>query len=98
NGRYRFFDVMNGEYDIVVEVENHQAARIRVNLIDRVKTDIRQDLALEWRARPGSGVTPKAGSVSAEDVYKRQPENETRFNKSQDASKRKDYKVAAELL
>src|SRR6185436_17440562 len=53
-GRYRFNDVPNGEYDIVIESENQEATRIRVMLMERSKTDVRRDINLEWRVKPGS--------------------------------------------
>ena len=97
NGRYRFNDVANGEYDIVVEVENEVVAKVRVVLMDRSKTDIRHDLNLEWRARPGSQGY-NAGTVSVADAYKRQPENDARYAKAQESIKRKEYKDAVVLL
>ncbi|MEK6287579.1 MAG: tetratricopeptide repeat protein [Acidobacteriota bacterium] len=98
NGRYRFNDVVNGEYDIVVEVENQEAVRVRIVLIDRTRTEIRHDLNLEWKPRPGSRDEGRVGSVSAADYYKRQPENEARFGKAQEAIKKKEYKDAVALL
>src|SRR3984893_4374323 len=45
NGRYRFMDVANGEYDIVVEVENSEVARVHI-LVQEIKaTDIRHDIS-----------------------------------------------------
>lgn len=98
NGRYRFNDVSNGEYDIVVEVENEVVAKVRVHLMDRTKTDIRHDLNLEWRVRPGSQGQGTVGSIAAPDDYKRPPENAARFARAQDAIKRKEYKEAVALL
>src|SRR5262245_37049260 len=56
NGRYRFSNVLNGEYDLVVEVDGQEAVRVRINVIDPRKTDIRRDLSLEWRAKSGSEI------------------------------------------
>ncbi|MEK6325811.1 MAG: tetratricopeptide repeat protein [Acidobacteriota bacterium] len=98
NGRYRFNGVANGEYDIVVEVENQEAARVRVVLMDRTKTDIRHDLLLEWRARPGSRDRGHVGAISVADYHKRQPENDARFGKAQEAIRKKEYKDAIALL
>src|SRR6185503_546875 len=47
NGRYRFLDVPNGEYDIVVEVENNEVTRVHILLAEPFKTDIRRDINLE---------------------------------------------------
>ena len=98
NGRYRFNDVSNGEYDIVVEVETEVVAKVRVHLMDRTKTDIRHDLNLEWRARPGSQGLGTVGAISAADDYKRSPENAARYAKAQEAIKRQQNKDALVLL
>ena len=95
-GRYRFNDVANGEYDLVVESENQEAVKVRIVLMDRTKTEIRHDLNLEWRAKPGSTVPP--GSVSVADEYKRRPEQETQLRKAQDFIKKKNYKEAIPVL
>ena len=93
NGRYRFSNVLNGEYDLVVEVDGQEAVRVRINVIDPRKTDIRRDLSLEWRAKAGSATTRLP-----EDYYKRQPENETLFAKAEEALKKTEYKEAVALL
>lgn len=98
NGRYRFNDVANGEYDIVVEAENQEAARVRVVLMDRTKTEIRHDLNLEWRVRPGAQGQGNVGSISATDDYIRRPENHAQLRKAQEAIKKKEYKDAIVLL
>ena len=44
-------DLNNGYYDLVVELENNEIARIRVEITSpRVNTDFRQDITLEWKA------------------------------------------------
>lgn len=98
NGRYRFNDVANGEYDIVVEVENEVVAKVRVHLMDRTKTDIRHDLNLEWRPRPGSQGPGTAGAISVADDYKRSAENAGRYAKAQEAIKKQQHKDAIALL
>jgi tetratricopeptide (TPR) repeat protein len=96
-GRYRFNDVPNGEYDLVVESENQEAVRIRIVLMERAKTDVRRDLELEWRAKPGSQ-GQAIGAISAADYYKRQPENDSNLRKAQEAINKKAYKDAIALL
>src|SRR5258707_15579960 len=49
NSRYRFLDVANGDYDLVVEVESNEVVRIRLMLNEPFRTDIRKDIELEWR-------------------------------------------------
>jgi len=58
NSRYRFLNVANGRYDVVVEVEGLEVARVRVFVQSAIKTDFRQDLHLEWRRRTGGGERP----------------------------------------
>jgi tetratricopeptide (TPR) repeat protein len=59
------------------------------------KTDIRRDIELEWR---GGSKNSAAGTVSADMVYDRTPENKARFEKATEAMRRKDNKQAATLL
>src|SRR5215813_944967 len=47
NGRYRFSNLQSGVYDLVVELENTEVARIRVELVYPLDTDLRQDIDLE---------------------------------------------------
>src|SRR6185295_11639180 len=44
NGRYRFMNLHNGEYYLVVEMENSEVARITLTVASPTKTDIRQDI------------------------------------------------------
>ena len=97
-GRFRFNDVANGEYDLVVEFETQEAVRIRVVLMERSKTDVRRDINLEWKTRPGTQITGNAGAISVADEYKRRPENDAQLRKAQEAIKRKEYKDAIALL
>ena len=64
-GRYRFNNLSSGVYDLVVEFENTEVARIRVELVSPLATDLRQDITLELRGTEGSYTKP--ASVSAED-------------------------------
>src|SRR5262245_22082126 len=49
NSRYRFLNVADGRYDVVVEVEGSEVARVRVWVQSPYKTDFRQDIHLEWK-------------------------------------------------
>lgn len=97
NGRYRFNDVRNGEYTIVVEVENNEIIRMPIVLSSPVKTDIRHDLLLEWKDDGGSRSRP-ADSVSAADFYRRLPENQRLYDAAQEALKKKDLDQAISLF
>jgi tetratricopeptide (TPR) repeat protein len=97
NGRYRFLGVQNGEYDIVVELESREVARVRVTLGERQRTDIRQDLQLQWRENI-QGRHRASGTVSADDQYNRSSANAAQFAKAQEAIKRNQYDEAVSIL
>jgi tetratricopeptide (TPR) repeat protein len=89
-------DVPNGEYDLVVEVENSEIARIHLMLNEGFKTDIRHDIEFEWRENPGAK-RPKATTTSA-DSYKRSSTNAQRLAKAETAIDEKNYSDALGLL
>lgn len=96
-GRFRFFDIANGEYRLAVEVENREVARLNLHIMEVTRSDVRHDLALEWKP---SFSTPNKSSdtVAVEDVYTRTPANQALFTKAQEAIKKKDYEPAIEWL
>ena len=94
-GRYRFMDLSNGEYDVVVMSENTEVARIRVRVQAVYKNDFRQDIILGTRTNRGAN---KAATVSASDVYERTGPNKSLFEKSQKAVDEKKYDEAVDLL
>jgi len=97
-GRYRFIDLTNGYYDLVVELEGSEVARMRIEIMSpRINTDFRQDITLEWRA-PHAATPAKPASVSAADYYKRSSVNQKLFDKAQAATDKKKYEEAATLL
>ena len=83
NGRYRFLNVANGHYDVVVEVEGAEVARVRVFIQSAYKTDFRQDLHLEWRAGITHRERARSQTVSAADFYDRPSRNKSLFEKAQ---------------
>ena len=95
NGRYRFLNLRDGRYDVVVEVENLEIARVRVYVSSPFKTDFRQDIELELRE---SSRIPRSGVVSAADIYSRSAANATLFSKAHKASEKKNYDQAISLL
>jgi tetratricopeptide (TPR) repeat protein len=96
NSRYRFTDVPSGDYDLVVEVETNEIARIHFMLNEAFKTDIRRDIELEWRENPTAKVT-KPATTSAP-AYHRTSTNEKRFAKAETAIDEKKYSEALDLL
>ena len=97
-GRYRFFDLPNGEYDIIVEMEGLEVARVHIMIAEPRKTDVRRDIELEWRAGPGGEKRTKAATVSAADVYQRTPANQTLFDKALEESSKNNYAQSIQLL
>jgi len=95
-GRYRFMDLANGEYDVVVMQENNEVARIRVRVQAVYKNDFRQDIILE--AKTKAAAPTKAATVSAADVYERTSANKSLFGKAQKAADEKKYDEAMDLF
>jgi tetratricopeptide (TPR) repeat protein len=95
NGRYRFNNLNNGVYQLVVEMEGTEITRIRVDLRSPLLRDLRQDIALEWRS---SGSRSKPSFISAADTYVRSAANQLLFNQADGATNRKKYDLAVKLL
>jgi Tfp pilus assembly protein PilF len=96
NSHYRFMDVMNGDYDIVVEVESNEVARIHLLLNEPFRTDIRKDIELEWRGNlAGKKVN---NTVATAEFYERTSANKKRFAKAESAMDAKDYAQAIVFL
>lgn len=95
NGRYRFLDLRNGRYEVVVEVENVEITRVPVSVNSPFKTDFRQDIELQWRER---SPISRASVVSAEDYYSRTPPHASLFRKAKEASEKKRYDQAISNL
>ena len=91
-GRYRFMNLENGQYELVVLVDNEEIGRTRVELMSLFKQDFRQDLSLEWRS--GTRSSTRAGTVSAADAYKRSASNESLFTRAKKATDQKKYDEA----
>ncbi|HXI26009.1 MAG TPA: tetratricopeptide repeat protein [Pyrinomonadaceae bacterium] len=89
-GRFQFLGLKDGEYDVAVEIENHEVARVRVSIYSPFKTDFRQDIELRWLGN-SSG---KAGAVFADDFYQRLPANEKLFRDGERAKAQKQLTAA----
>jgi Tfp pilus assembly protein PilF len=83
NTRYRFLNVANGRYDVVVEVEGSEVARIRVFVQSAFKTDFRQDIHLEWRTNGPTRRRAKSQTISADDFYDRPGRTKSLFERAQ---------------
>jgi Flp pilus assembly protein TadD len=95
-GRYQFLNLSDGEYFVVVEVENKMVARLLVSVHSPFKTDFRQDIELAWRR--GAGQVVKASTISASDFYKRSEANERLFDRGQKDANQKKYEHAILVL
>jgi tetratricopeptide (TPR) repeat protein len=98
NSRYRFLNLADGRYDVVVEVEGSEVARVHVWVKSAYKTDFRQDLHLEWRASLSQRQRAKAQTVSAADFYDRTGRNKSLFEKAQRLLDKRRYREATPLL
>ena len=95
NGRYRFLDLRNGRYELVVEFENKEIARVMVSVNSPFKTDFRQDIELQWKSL---STTTKTGVLSAAEFYSRSVENKSLLRQAREASEKKHYDQANLLL
>jgi len=95
NGRYRFMDLANGEYDVVVMSENLEVTRVRVRVQSVYKTDFRQDITLQARV---NHTETRAATISAADAYERTGANKSLFEKGQKAADEKKYDAAVDLF
>ena len=79
-GRYRFMDVANGDYVLVIEANGEEMVQIPLLINEFKSTDLRRDLELTWR--PESRPVP----VKARDgraVYARSQQSEALFDQAQ---------------
>jgi len=96
-GRYRFMDLFDGDYNIVVEVENKEVARVSLFIAQTSPVDLKQDITLEWRStgyRSSSG----SGVVSAADLYNRSSSNKSLYQKANREIDGKNYSAAMSTL
>jgi tetratricopeptide (TPR) repeat protein len=91
NGRYRFNNLTDGRYQIIVEVENSEVARFPVDFSSPFKNEVRQDIEFEWRDTPRTASTEV---VSAADKYNRPAKHVAAFDAAMQAIRRKEYDQA----
>jgi len=97
NGRYRFNNVPAGEYELAVEAEMSEIARLHVSVSGRPGSDYQQDLEFAWKPM-GPNTSSKPATVSAADLYQRSSANESLFVKAQSSLNGKKYEEAVTLL
>jgi tetratricopeptide (TPR) repeat protein len=97
-GRYRFNQLLRGEYELVVEAEGEEISRMRINLVDASDMGVRQDFEFEWKSRFSPASKGITGVISTEDIYNRSAGNKALFQKAQDAAGKKKYDQAITFL
>src|SRR5689334_2519075 len=95
NGRYRFNEMADGRYYIVVQYEGMEVDRFIVDFSSPLKTDTQHDVELEMRNVESA---MKAATISAADKYDRGSKTSSIFAKGQDAAKNKKYDEAVKLF
>lgn len=95
-GRYRFMNLSAGLYEVVVEIENQEVARLSKVIAGQYTDDVRLDLNLVWR--PTVDRKPKASVISIADTYPRTGVNKTLFQRSTRELERKNYDAAIVTL
>jgi tetratricopeptide (TPR) repeat protein len=93
-GRYRFNNIFNGDYYLVVELDNVEVARVPLLISENAVEHIKQDLELKWRG----GARTAPGVVSAEESYSRSKQNASLFDKAMKDMKKNELSKAAEAL
>lgn len=95
--RYRFINLLKGDYQLAVEVDNNEIARLRIVINDLSPSPygFQQDLMLALR--PSTSAV-KPGVLAAADLYNRSGANKSRFGKAQQLIDKKQYDEAAALL
>jgi cytochrome c-type biogenesis protein CcmH/NrfG len=99
-GRYRFTNLKEGEYEIVVESEGKEVGRltqIRIGGMTLSNSPYGYQNDLEFRWRPKTSTTA-GGVISAADVYDRPASTTALFAKAEEAVAKKKYDQAATLL
>ncbi len=97
-GRFRFFDVPNGEYAIAVEFEGGEVTRIPLRFSYPQRTDVRQDISLEWKSDATKGRVMRPGTIVPFPTYTRSSTNQEVFNKAEQAAGAKQHAEAVVLF
>ena len=98
NSTYKFFGLRNGNYEIVVESAGMSIARIPVTINSSRKTEVRQNIEMEWVPPTPSKAGAKPGAISTADYYERPAGNQPLFDQALAAVKKKKHEDAVALL
>ena len=93
--RYRFINLLKGDYQLAVEVDSNEIARLRIVIGDLSPSPygFQQDLILALKPRAA-----KPGVLEAADLYDRSRANKSLFGKAQQLIDKKQYDEAAAFL
>jgi tetratricopeptide (TPR) repeat protein len=97
-GRYRFTNLQAGDYEVVIEVDEKEITRARIQIFPDSLSPFygfRQDFEFTWNA--GSSAS-HAAVISAADAYTRSAANQALFHKAQNQAAKKQYDQATALL
>jgi cytochrome c-type biogenesis protein CcmH/NrfG len=97
NGRYRFMDIFDGDYWLVVELEGVEVARDSLFISKSMTMDVKHDLELEWRSN-GGRTANGGGVVSASDLYTRSAPQNLLYQRSAKEVESKRYPDAIATL
>lgn len=92
-GRYRFNNVFNGDYYLVVELDSMEVARLPILIPANAVEHIRQDLEFRWR-----GGRNAAGGVLPADSYTRSKQNASLYERAKKQMNSKDLTDATKTL
>jgi Flp pilus assembly protein TadD len=81
---------------LVVEVENQEVARMHLVIHEQSKTDVRRDIALEWKANTTQ--PEKTASVMSLEEYQRPPANQPLFTQALEEIKKNHLNEGIALL
>jgi tetratricopeptide (TPR) repeat protein len=95
--RFRFNNIFNGDYYLALEFEGIEIARMPILITPTSTEDIRQDLELKWKARPGGG-GGGTGLVNAADLYNRTSETKALYQKASQEIAAKNFSQATQTL
>ncbi len=89
-GRFRFNNVFNGDYYLVVELDAQEIARLPVLIPENAVEHIRQDLEFRWKG----GATNSPGAISAANAYNRSNQNRALYQRATQEIQSKNYTQA----
>ncbi len=93
--RYRFNNLVRGDYELVIQSDNNEIGRVKVvlSMLSNSPYGFQYDLDFAWKPAPTS-----VGTISAADVYDRPASTRPMFVKAEEAVAKKKYDQATTLL